>query len=472
MISKYKQILDQNIQNFLEAIKKTVSIDNRTIHVNHPDYPILMPDSINYYEQNYYQGKLEWYIRDYLITGVITKWLKIAGIRCFNLVDKDPKLTARFSYSNSSFGKKYPLAFIIERENKRIGYRYSDINDYSYKNSDKSFFDLHSDLRIISLFKKYQLNEIAVIRWKEKRSFANNNLYPQNQTLNNRIHSVLITDFLDELFSKEVSQLYIKSVREAVSNAYKEIGYQTVSNLSLKHLSDFKDDIIQNLHDFDIKTTQYAKFSKTGDLTNELSELLPLEDYNIIENRCYKNNLIQALSGRNKFARCFMTSEHLYEMFKNDNQNYYDYSTIVSGYFKSVELLLEEAMLATLTHDEHENLQITSNNTKNLKIGDDWIKKGRFKHIRFIDTFKSRFSTDMGSLITFLEENTKDQKAILDILNDFNSLATINEPTKAQGLYRKIMNKINTVLSDVNTMTTLYSYGMTVYSTLHSMGKI
>ena len=78
----------------------------------------------------------------------------------------------------------------------------------------------------------------------------------------------------------------------------------------------------------------------------------------------------------------------------------------------------------------------------------------------------------LNDIFKILEENTKDQKAILDILNDFNSLATINEPTKAQGLYRKIMNKINTVLSDVNTMTTLYSYGMTVYSTLHSMGKI
>lgn len=78
----------------------------------------------------------------------------------------------------------------------------------------------------------------------------------------------------------------------------------------------------------------------------------------------------------------------------------------------------------------------------------------------------------LNDIFKVLEENTKDQKAILDILNDFNSLATINEPAKAQTLYRKIMNKINTALSDVNTMTTLYSYGMVVYTTLHNMGKI
>ena len=78
----------------------------------------------------------------------------------------------------------------------------------------------------------------------------------------------------------------------------------------------------------------------------------------------------------------------------------------------------------------------------------------------------------LNDIFKIWEENTQDQKAILDILNDFNSLATISEPSKAQGLYRKIMNKINTGLSDINTMTTLYSYGMIVYTTLHNMGKI
>ena len=78
----------------------------------------------------------------------------------------------------------------------------------------------------------------------------------------------------------------------------------------------------------------------------------------------------------------------------------------------------------------------------------------------------------LNDIFKILEENTKDQKTILDILNDFNSLATINEPSKAQSLYRKIMNKINTGLPDINTMTTLYSYGMVVYTALHNMGKL
>lgn len=78
----------------------------------------------------------------------------------------------------------------------------------------------------------------------------------------------------------------------------------------------------------------------------------------------------------------------------------------------------------------------------------------------------------LSDMLKLLEENTQDQKAILEIINDFNSLATINEPEKAQTLYRKIMNKISTALSDVDTITTLSNYGLLVFNTLRAMGKI
>ena len=101
-------------------------------------------------------------------------------------------------------------------------------------------------------------------------------------------------------------------------------------------------------------------------------------------------------------------------------------------------------------------------------------KDGVERERRMIELLESidKNTSVLSDMLKLLEENTQDQKAILEIINDFNSLATINEPVKAQSMYRKIMDKINTALSDVNTMTTLYSYGMVVYTTLHSMGKI
>ena len=73
----------------------------------------------------------------------------------------------------------------------------------------------------------------------------------------------------------------------------------------------------------------------------------------------------------------------------------------------------------------------------------------------------------LSDMVKLLEENTKDQAVILEIISEFNSLATIKDKKEAQSLYRKIMNKISTGLSDINTINTLFSYGMIIYNMLH-----
>ena len=126
---------------------------------------------------------------------------------------------------------------------------------------------------------------------------------------------------------------------------------------------------------------------------------------------------------------------------------------------------------------ESTNLHTEQINKELERISEEREKRyqdGVTREERMIELLESidKNTSVLNDIFKILEENTEDQNAILDILNEFNSLATISEPKKAQGLYRKIMNKINTALTDVNSMTTLYSYGMIVYSTLHSMGKI
>jgi len=78
----------------------------------------------------------------------------------------------------------------------------------------------------------------------------------------------------------------------------------------------------------------------------------------------------------------------------------------------------------------------------------------------------------LNDIFTVLQKNTENQEEILKIINEFNSLATTNNVEQAQTLYRKLMTKINTTLSDINTINTLCTYGMTIYNVLHSIGKI
>ena len=77
----------------------------------------------------------------------------------------------------------------------------------------------------------------------------------------------------------------------------------------------------------------------------------------------------------------------------------------------------------------------------------------------------------LSEVIFLLEENTKDQKQILEIINDFNALATVKDKETIQSQYRKIMKKINTTISDVNTINTLFGYGMTIYNMLKNFSS-
>lgn len=123
------------------------------------------------------------------------------------------------------------------------------------------------------------------------------------------------------------------------------------------------------------------------------------------------------------------------------------------------------------------NIHAEEINKEFKKLSEEREKRyqdGVTREERMIELLESidRNTKILNDIFKVLEKNTTNQETILDILNSFNSLATINEPSKAQGTYRKIMNKINTAILDVDTMTTLYHYGSVVYSILHRMGKI
>lgn len=126
---------------------------------------------------------------------------------------------------------------------------------------------------------------------------------------------------------------------------------------------------------------------------------------------------------------------------------------------------------------ESANMHIQQTNKDLEKFSEEKEKRyqdGVAREERMIELLEAidKNTSVLNDIFKILEKNTKEQETILEILNEFNSLATINEPIKAQGVYRRIMDKINTALMDVDTMATLHYYGSFVYSILHGMGKI
>ena len=324
-------IIDAQIQDFLQDIRKECQIDSRKLHPDKSGFPIFHPES-NYYEKKYYEQVLEWCIRDYLVTDVMCKWFISIGFKCFtpNLDPND--FIIRFRYSNERFGDDYPFAFILQTtDGDRIGYRYSSM--------------YMEDEDLDTLLNHNNLSHIEVIDWRDPESLTselvNWGISPQKRNL---VYFVTLQSFLTKYFSEEVYDMYIFKVRSAIRLAEKEIGLQTIPELSLKYLSTFKETVSNILIGFPVETKQYRKFNKLGQLTRNTVPLLPTSDYSIIRERCYSNKLFQSLLGDESFARCFVTSEYLFNIFKAGNQNFFDYTAVVSGYFKSVELLLDKGV--------------------------------------------------------------------------------------------------------------------------------
>lgn len=69
-------------------------------------------------------------------------------------------------------------------------------------------------------------------------------------------------------------------------------------------------------------------------------------------------------------------------------------------------------------------------------------------------------------VVILLKENVENQKEILEIINEINTLPTIKDKDNMTSTYRKIMNRINTALSDVNTINVLCCYALTIFNSI------
>ncbi len=429
------EILDAQIQVFLQDIKKECRIDSRKLHPDKSGFPIFHPES-NYYEKKYYEQLIEWRIRDYLVTDVMFKWFISIGFKCFAPNQNTNDNIIRFSYSNEQFGDDFPLAFILQTtDGERIGYRYSSM--------------YMEDKDLDTLLNYNNLDHIEVIDWRNPEDITselvNWSISPQKRNL---VYFVTLQSFLTNYFSEEVFDIYITKVRSAIKSAEKEIGLQTIPELSLKYLSTFKETVSNILIDFPLETKQYRKFNKLGQLTRNTVSLLPTSDYSIIRERCYSSKLFQSLLGDESFARCFVTSEYLFNIFKAGNQNFFDYTTVVSGYFKSVELLLERIMLATLGRPNHDSLWIKAAKCQ-LKIDNINCRsnpKTSEKQVKFTSSNQQYFSTEMGPLIWFLHDNSDGWYISPDGRNLVHEcLINFNKDCRNEHMHKDIIDNTNVV---------------------------
>ena len=346
-------IIQKNMHLFLEYIH-SFSNSSRTHHFSHKNggFPIFMRNNTEYYEQMFFDELIENAIWSYLVNGVIRdlfsqKYGSSSDVKC-EWTQMQPLFTTSYI---EEIEKRYAIEFIVVNNGVREGYRYT--NCY------------YREEQYEQLFKDRELDTLIVLDYssEEQSSFLHQLVVPKSFA--SKVKRLPIKEFFARFFSEQIYLEYVSAVRGAVADAYKYVGMQTVTNLTLQYLPYFLEKEVQRIKDFPYTTKSYSILKTMKDKIRKWygNGVISQEDKIIIQSAFFNQERYLALVGKESFAKSFVTSEYLYFALKDNNQ--FDYTAIVSGYLKSIEQLLYRILKIVLIDGHAEDVWIQS--TKGMR---------------------------------------------------------------------------------------------------------
>ena len=279
----------------------------------------------------YFEPRLDTYIRDYLIYGVVEAVLENRGIDVYK-----PSLPEEYCeidkyYTTKDYERLVGLEFVTDDEIKRIGYRYTHIEDYAAaKYLDTGLLD-----------------EIVVIDWetvngmdveKKKRKYSG--------SYEHQIRVVGASDVFIQLFGPEEGKAYSSYLKHVVALFQDTLGISTIPKLTAPMLFQHRIEEEKILKELAGDTKLGYRIIEKNNAERypslEVDSNCLIEKSGLRED-FIKRKLYKALVGKGDYARSFLTSEYLYQQFNNNDR--FDYTAVVSGYLKSVEQLMFKIVL-------------------------------------------------------------------------------------------------------------------------------
>lgn len=335
--------------------------------------------------------------------------------------------------SNENIERSYGILFVIKKDNKVVGYRYTNPDDCEIKN----------------LFNKYTLNHLTIINFNKdlsKRNFFND--------FDGRVNTVSFQEFLNNIFNDDIASSFLSKCQNFVQNANKIIGFSTIPELSLRYLSDFK---FSKLNDLKRECYNDKKYIIVNDENKKDMNFESLKDYKLSDsdyNILYENfinrNLVSSLFTYENFSECFITSEYMYSIFGDTNN--FDYTSIIAGYLKFIEQLLYKLVNIILERGNN-NLyiklgKIHKNKKKKLIQAGEIVKINRrgnyVDHIKFDKKFNKNFDITMGSLI-YLLEDASSEWLIQDYQHIITTLFCFTKECRNDHFHKDNINDFNIV---------------------------
>lgn len=280
-------------------------------------FPMLFQTSKDYFEQVYFQSYLESYTRkmincilQYMFdadVGEHITWPEFESIGVYN------------GYTNNEYERDFGFEFI--NHDLKVGYRYTKVN-----------LD-----EIDALLEKGKVEKISIIVWQ------NDDDPVYCSYADERVEAVLLWDFfretffdLDECEVKSMYGLFTQHIMDAVKRANEMISLKTIPGFTPAYRHKSRNETMHNLikevESLPFFYVQNSNFHETQEESCRLIDRFALPKYFI------DHHMEQVFVGSGPYAKCFLTSEYLYSYFRENPM--FDYTPIVSGYIKSIELLL------------------------------------------------------------------------------------------------------------------------------------
>lgn len=284
-----------------------------------------------------------------------------------------------------------------------------------------TFDDFYEDDDIAEICNANRVDNVFIIRtWKgdhaEKWVARENAQYESHGIA---VRAIGISDFFNSLFGKEEYHRFEAHLSAFLNEIYDLVGYRSIKFLSSMNLAVQKLVLEKKLLEYASERMCYTIVDRTKP---EVQKYLYVDGYsfpmnveNAMQSNFAKTGLFRVLLGSAEFAESFVTSEWLFHSL--EGTEHYDYTSIISGYLKSVEQLLLQIVKANVGN----KCKITLKSNKK----DDAIQagvprytfdKGRFRLIsdskqfprEYIDletTQMEYMDSDLGTFEYFLRNN-------------------------------------------------------------------
>ncbi len=403
----YQAIIKEHAENFKEIFGSKFIYGNYKRNVKdksryRSDFPLFNIASDNFYIYQIYVKDLQSNIRNYLINPILEELLNESG---YKITSSLKGIRRCVSFSNSAIEEYncYPFQFIIERENIKIGVRYTELHDID--DGDDVFRELLNDFRI---------DKVIILHFSKDMNIVSNSY---SKIID--ISHYSIKNFLDEFINENIYQYFLTTLTKAIDDMQKLIGFDVIPRLSMSNLAKVRLDLRENLQNVNLKALSYNSPKKF----NNLEEC----DLDIINSNLEKGKA-EVLLGKSDFAKSYLTSEYLYKVLV-DNSNF-DYTSVVAGYLKTIEQFLYRLLEYQMNTNERKKWIKTKNRrlvNKEFKATNrtDEIKPNGNKILAKSQNLEY-MDTSLGSLINYMNENndcweiSKDGKTILtELLNDY-----------------------------------------------------